>query len=301
MNILTFDVEDWHLLLSRKVYGAEPSAWSSDRLARQLDLILGCLAKHRVRATFFVLGTVAEKDPGIVRAIAGARHEIASHGSNHQAVFRQSPAQFRQDVRHSRDRLQDLIGREILGYRAPEFSVVRESLWALEVLAELGFQYSSSVFPIGHRRYGIHDFPRWPQVMRFNGSLELYELPLATIRLWKRNLPVAGGGYFRLWPLSVLRWALRQAKKEKIPFVAYFHPYEFDPEYLRIPSAPQGCCENFFRARKFELLQNLGRRALPQKLDALLSEFRFCACEDYLADVQRSGCSNIFREACCTV
>lgn len=286
-NLLTLDVEDWDVLLYRRLYGRLPDNRPDRRLARQVDIILNWLAGHSVRATFFILGMVATTDPGIVRAIAGAGHEIASHGSDHKAVFRLSRDQFREDVRRSKHCLEDLIGKNVLGYRAPEFSFVRQSLWALEVLAELGFAYSSSVFPIHHRRYGIGDFPRLPQLIHFRQSLKVYELPLATVRLWRMNLPVAGGGYFRFWPLCMLRWALRQAEKEKIPFVSYFHPYEFDPEYLRIPHAPQVPRGGTLRARKWEILQNAGRRALPEKLDALLSEFRFCSCEEYLANVTR--------------
>ncbi len=288
-NLLTFDVEDWEALLYRRLYGAWPGARTDTRLARQMDVILNGLARHGVRATFFVLGMIAAKEPAIVRAIAGAGHEIASHGSDHEAVFRLSRNQFREDAGRSKSCLEDLTGRRVLGYRAPEFSFVRQSLWALEILAELGFAYSSSVFPIHHRRYGIGDFPRWPQVMRFQGSLKIYELPLATVRVWKMNLPVAGGGYFRLWPLSVLRWALRRSERERVPFVCYFHPYEFDPEYLRIPPAPRVPPGGRLRARKWEIIQNAGRRALPQKLDALLSDFRFCSCEDYLANVAGNG------------
>jgi polysaccharide deacetylase family protein (PEP-CTERM system associated) len=191
--------------------------------ARLLDL----LAQTATRGTFFVLGWVADRRPELVRRIAAAGHEIASHGYGHQLVYNLTPEEFRADVRRARQLLQDLSGQEVLGYRAPSYTIVARTRWALPILLEEGYRYDSSVFPILRRRYGIPGAPRFPHRMTVGGA-SIAEFPLPTMRWGPVNLPATGGAYLRLLPFSLQRHAVKQLLAARRPFVITVHPWELD-------------------------------------------------------------------------
>lgn len=236
--ILSFDVEEHYRIEAAARLTISPALRA--RYEQRLDLptqwLLDGLGRHDIRATFFVVGQIARQNPGLVRAIRRAGHEVASHGWDHRTVFRFSPVSFREDVRKSKDALEQVTGQSVSGYRAPTFSIVRETAWAMDVLAELGMAYDSSVYPVRHDRYGIPGAPRVPFLAEGGGS-RILELPPATYRVLGHNIPVGGGGYFRLFPPWLLRRALRQLDRNCWPAVAmlYFHPWEFDRDQPPLP------------------------------------------------------------------
>jgi polysaccharide deacetylase family protein (PEP-CTERM system associated) len=236
--VLSFDVEEHDRIEAAAGLdiGPDLKAHYRQRLDYATRWLLGQLDCHGIKATFFVVGQIAEHNPGLIRAIHQAGHEVASHGWDHRRVHHFTPDSFREDVRRSKDALEKLTGEPILGYRAPTFSVVRHTAWAIDVLAELGLLYDSSIYPVRHDRYGVPGAPRSPFLAR-GGSRSILELPLATLRLVGANLPVGGGGYFRLLPLFFLERAFGQVRRDCHPPVAmlYFHPWEFDPEQTRLP------------------------------------------------------------------
>lgn len=286
MNILTFDLEDWYQLVHRRITGDLIPA--RDTVIRQMEILLTLLDAHSVKATFFVLGMVAERYGELVRRIAAAGHEIASHGYSHRVVHRLSPEEFREDSGRCKDLLEQLIGASVRGFRAPEFSINQDTLWALEVLAQLGFTYDSSIFPIRHRRYGIPGFDLGPKRYELGNGLTIVEIPLATIVVKSFRFPVAGGGYFRLLPLPILAAAVMRVNSERRPFMTYFHPYEFDFERLdalRV-THPKDAGQRL-HAWRMNLHQNLGRGApMLAKLNELMQQFRFVTCEEYLNGVE---------------
>lgn len=229
-HALTIDVEEWY-------HGIEldPADWPAEsRLTVGLDRLLGLLDEHGVKATFFVLGKVAERFPHTISRLASDGHEVGCHGHAHQFVYRQAPSAFRTDVRRARDVLGDACGRPPAGYRAPYFSIRKDSLWALEILAEEGFRYDSSIFPVHNDRYGIPGSEREPyEVPTASGSL--WEVPLTPVRLGGVNLPFSGGAYLRILPWGVQRMAWRLAERKGMRAVAYVHPWEFDPDHPRVP------------------------------------------------------------------
>jgi polysaccharide deacetylase family protein (PEP-CTERM system associated) len=262
VNAMTIDVEDYFQVSAFESVVA-PDRWNEyeSRVAANTDRVLGILADTGVRATFFVLGWVAERDPSIVRRIAAAGHEIASHGYGHRLVYDQTPAEFRDDVRRAKALLQDASGAPVLGYRAPSFSITGRSLWALDVLTEEGFRYDASIFPIRHDRYGIPSAPRHPYYARPG----LLEIPASTIRLAGTNLPVGGGGYFRLLPYWWTRAGIRRLNlAEKRPAVFYLHPWEVDPGQPRLTGS---------RLSRFRHYRNLAKT--EGRLRRLLGDFRF--------------------------
>lgn len=244
------------------------------------------------RATFFVLGWVAERFPRLIREVHQQGYEIASHGYDHRAVYDMSPVEFREDVRKSKKILEDICGFEIIGYRAPSYSITKKSLWALEILAEEGYRYDSSIFPIYHDRYGIPDAPRFPFAVCFNGkgcvnfsdvlspgasslrprfSDALLEFPISTVGFFGQNIPVSGGGYFRLLPYSFVRLGLKRINEvEGRPFTFYLHPWEMDSSQPRIQGAGV-----FSRLRHYS---NLAKTEM--KFRELLKEFSFSSMRD---------------------
>jgi polysaccharide deacetylase family protein (PEP-CTERM system associated) len=236
--ILSFDVEEHHRIEAASGLTV-PEALREhyhDRADVMTRWLLDRLAERQLRATFFVLGSIAQDNSKLVRAVADAGHEVASHGWDHQRLHNLTPARFREDVRRSKDALEQATGRPVVGYRAPTFSIVPETLWALDVLVEEGFRYDSSIYPVHHDRYGIPLAPRTP--FYAEGSRHrILEIPPATLSLLGVNLPVGGGGYFRLLPLFFLHWAIRQTRLTSKPPVVmlYFHPWEFDPQQQRLP------------------------------------------------------------------
>jgi polysaccharide deacetylase family protein (PEP-CTERM system associated) len=232
-NAFSVDVEDYfHVEALASVVSRADWARLEYRAEHSTYRLLELLAAERVRATFFTLGWVAKRSPQLVRAIHDAGHEVACHGLNHQMVNRQAPEQFRAETRESKLLLEDACGAPVRGYRAATYSITRESLWALQILAELGFAYDSSIFPIRHDLYGIPDAPRFPY--RPSGT-NLLEVPVTTVQFMGQRLPCGGGGYFRLLPYALFRSALRRVNgTDKQPAVFYCHPWEVDPEQPRI-------------------------------------------------------------------
>ncbi len=238
LNALSVDVEDWfHVGAFERTISR--SSWDglTQRVERNTDAVLALFAEAGVSATFFTLGWVAERYPALMRRVADAGHEVASHGYDHARVFTLSPEAFRADLRRSRALLEDASGQRVIGYRAPSFSIDQRTPWAHAILAEEGYRYSSSVAPIRHDHYGWPESPRfaWRPVV---GS-DLLELPVTTAEFGRRRLAAGGGGFFRLLPYGFSRWAIRQVNgRQKRPAIIYFHPWEIDPDQPRVAGAP---------------------------------------------------------------
>jgi len=236
--ILSFDIEEHHRIESAAgvVVPHHAQARYLEDAERSTDWLLGLLGEFGIRATFFILGELGYRRPGLVKRIAGAGHEVASHGWGHERLHQLTPAQFQAETAQSKKVLEDCAGVPVVGYRAPTFSLTRQTAWAVDVLAELGFKYDSSIYPVRHDRYGVPDAPRQP--FRLQGSrASVLELPPATLRIGPLHLPVGGGGYFRLLPDFLLQQALAQTQRYARPAVSmlYFHPWEFEPRQDRLP------------------------------------------------------------------
>lgn len=263
VNALSVDVEDY-FHVSAFAGHIDRADWESlpRRVERNTDRVLALFADARVRATFFTLGWVAERHPALIRRIVAAGHELASHGMSHIRVGEQGRDAFRADVRRSKRLLEDVGGSAVKGYRAASFSIGANTLWAHAVLAEEGYAYSSSIYPIRHDLYGMPEAPRFAYAPLDGRPFR--ELPITTLRLFGRNLPAGGGGYFRLLPYPLARAALRRvARRDRAPCVFYFHPWEIDPEQPRQRGAPLKS-----RLRHYT---NLGR--MEGKLRRLLADF----------------------------
>jgi polysaccharide deacetylase family protein (PEP-CTERM system associated) len=262
---MTVDVEDYFQVSAFEgVVARERWPQMESRVVANTERLLALFEEFRIHATFFVLGWVGEHHPSLVRRIAATGHEIASHGYEHRLVYDQTADAFREDVRRAKGLLEDLSGRAIAGYRAPSYSITARSLWALDVLADEGYEYDASIFPIRHDRYGIPDAPRHPH-RRAVRSGSLLELPASTIRVAGVNLPIAGGGYFRLLPYAFTRWGLRRLnRQERKPGIFYLHPWEIDPAQPRMSA---GWLSRFRHYRNLDQTEPRLRR--------LLSEFAF--------------------------
>ena len=261
LNALSIDVEDY-FHVEAFATRVSPGDWITfiPRVEKNVSLILEILAKNETRATFFVLGWIAELFPKLVRQIAEAGHEIGCHGYAHQLIQRQSPEAFRKDVRMARQLLMDQVQKPVHCYRAPSFSITKATLWALDILEEEGFKIDSSIFPVRHDLYGMPESDRFPHWRN-----RILEFPPTTNRRANNKFGVAGGGYLRLLPYGITRWAIRQVNEvEEQPAMVYFHPWELDPEQPRI-AAP-------FRSR-FRHYTNLD--GMQRKVECLLSDFRF--------------------------
>lgn len=236
--VLSFDVEEHHRIEAAAGLEVAPAlrAEYGHRMVDATGWILDRLAAQAIQATFFVVGEIAQSEPGLVRRIAEAGHEVASHGWDHRRILAMAPASFREDLGRSKDALEQAAGTQVVGYRAPTFSLVRKTAWAIDVLAELGFVYDSSIYPVRHDRYGIPDAPRGPFVAQGTRH-EILELPPATVRAARINVPIGGGGYFRLLPGPIMRAALALSRRdpEAGATMLYFHPWEFDPDQPRLP------------------------------------------------------------------
>jgi polysaccharide deacetylase family protein (PEP-CTERM system associated) len=268
----TVDLEEYFQVSAFEPHVAR-SEWDrfESRVVGQVDLLLDLLARHEARATFFVLGWVADRRPELVRAIAGAGHEIASHGWDHVRVTHQTPHEFRESIRRSKDLLEEITAHPVLGFRAPSFSIVPAKEWALDVLVEEGYRYDSSLFPVRRPGYGYPNglsHPHW--LDRPSGRLA--EIPPTTLNWWGVRLPAAGGAYFRLLPYSVIRAALRQCERAGTPGTFYIHPWEIDPAQPRLDVSW------LTRLRHYG---GLGRTV--GRLERLLAEFQFTAMRDTVA------------------
>ncbi len=237
MNAFSVDVEDWFQVGAfEKVIRRERWDGLESRVDRNTRRLLDLCAEHDVKGTFFVLGWVAERFPGLVRDIQAAGHELGTHGQDHRRVTTLTPREFRDDVQRSKATIEETAGVEVIGYRAPNYSIVRETLWAMDVLCEEGFRYDSSVFPIRHDRYGIPDFPRFPRPVRGTNGSALHEFPISTVRFAGANLPFVGGGYLRHGPCAFTRWGMQRLNGfERRPAILYIHPWEIDPDQPRQP------------------------------------------------------------------
>ena len=233
-HCLSFDIEE-HFQVSAFASPSRRRHWDdfASRVGQNTARILQLLEDKGGKATFFVLGWVAERHPDIVKKLAAEGHEIASHGYAHELITAQTPTIFREDVRKAKQILEDLIGQQVNGYRAPTFTITKETQWALPILVEEGYRYDSSVFPVFHDRYGLPGSnPHCHRLVTSAGSL--WEIPPSTVKLAGVSIPIAGGGYFRLLPYSLLRQLLRRAESEGHPLIMYFHPWELDPHQPRM-------------------------------------------------------------------
>ncbi|MCA1554408.1 MAG: polysaccharide deacetylase family protein, partial [Chloroflexi bacterium] len=226
-NILTFDVEDWYQGLD-----VARTRWSrfERRLTVGLEFILDALAACEVRATFFVLGVTAYEHPEWVRRIADEGHEVATHGWSHTPIYRQTPCEFRDELRRSLDVLQSITGERVRGHRAAFFSITTRSLWALDELAAQGLRYDASIYPVHNYRYGMPRAHRFP----YRLSQPLWELPISTWRVGRVNVPMGGGFYLRFWHYRLVQWAIKRLNAQGQPAVMYFHPWEFDAAQPRL-------------------------------------------------------------------
>jgi polysaccharide deacetylase family protein (PEP-CTERM system associated) len=272
VNAMTVDVEDYfHASAFDRVVSRTSWPERESRVVQNTETLLEFFDKAEVKATFFVLGWVAERFPQLVRTIAAGGHEIASHGFHHQLIYLLTPDQFREDVRRAKATIEDAGGCTVRGYRAPSFSIVRGSLWALDVLIEEGHSYDASIFPIRHDRYGIADAPRHAHRID-SPSGSIVEVPSSTVRMGRHNLPVAGGGYFRLLPYAWTRWGMAKLNGAGEPAVFYVHPWEIDAEQPRLPVGRMTAMRHYHG-----LGQTLGR------LEALCRDFGFDTISAMLA------------------
>jgi len=276
-HAMTVDVEDYfHVAAFNKVI--KPGEWEQwpSRVESNTRRLLELFASHNVKCTFFILGWVAERNPELIKEIASQGHEVASHGYSHQLIYSQSPEVFKEETLRSKKILEDLVQQEVVGYRAASYSITRKSLWALDILAELGFTWDSSIFPVYHDNYGVPGSPRSPYRIKLNGSKTLTEFPLTTAKVLGYSVPAAGGGYFRQYPYILSRWLLKRASENnQKPTIFYLHPWEIDPEQPRIPGA--GFKSNF---RHYT---NLSR--CFSRLDHLLKDFNFGTVKESLDSI----------------
>lgn len=276
INALTIDVEDYFHVTAfeRQIM---PDTWDTYPLRVEGNTlrILDMLDEFAVRATFFVLGWVAERLPALVREIHHRGHEIACHGYGHQLIYRHSAQEFRKDVSKAKTILENICGQRVCGYRAPSYSITSNSLWALDVLVEEGFSYDSSIFPICHDIYGIPGGKRFPhEISTQSGTIR--EFPISTYPVkvggWRSQMPIAGGGYLRLFPACLVNKAIQSVNtKEKQPVIVYFHPWEIDPQQPRIQAGLRSRLRHYLNLDRMEL-----------KIRYLLNNLKFAAVTDVL-------------------
>lgn len=274
INALTVDVEDY-FQVAALAEAVSRDDWEAMeyRVEANTDRLLARFDQHGIRATFFTLGWVAERSPALVRRIQAAGHEIASHGYSHQLIYNQTPEIFREETRRSKQILEDITGQSVTGYRAASYSITNESRWALDILAEEGFTWDSSIFPVHHDRYGMPGTPRWPHRLKTDEGHELAEFPLSTLQLPGYTLPIAGGGYFRLFPYWFSQWGLGQINRQSQPFVFYLHPWEVDPGQPRLKVK---------WLSRFRHYNNLD--VCEARLEKLLRRFRFAPMSEVLRE-----------------
>ena len=282
MNIASFDVEEHFRIEAAVGLNITPELKSEygRRMESATRRLLEQLARTNSKATFYIVGEIARSHPPLVRDIAAAGHEIGSHSWDHRMVNRFDAAGFRDDLRRSKEALEDVGGQHVVGFRAPTFSISRRTAWAIDALVESGFEYDSSIFPVRHDRYGIPDAPRGPFLVK-GESAEILELPPLTYRFAGTNLPVAGGGYFRLFPLAAMKAGLKQAALAQPPGnlgMLYFHPWEFDPDQPRLPLK---------RLSKWRTYVGMGRTT--RRLGTLLKSFPFMRAIDAVKAIRESG------------
>lgn len=263
-NLLTFDIEEWSDVNYPGIDFSKIDRQKSN-LENEVREILTLCQRFGVKATFFILGKAIVKKPHLVKIIQNQGHEIASHGFEHKLVYNLSPREFKEDLEKSLALLESITGEKILGYRAPSWSIKKETSWVYPILAELGLKYSASVFPIKTFLYGIPDAPRFPYLVKIpNQNKEILEIPTSTFKLFNKNIPFSGGFYFRLLPAWLIKYGFRQIKKEKKPVITYFHPREIDASLpkLKLPL-------------KAYLIHSFGLARTRNKLEEILKSFSF--------------------------
>lgn len=271
-NALTIDVEDYFMVSAfADVIKFEDWHRHESRIEKNTYKILDLLHDYDAKATFFVLGWIAEHFPNLIRTISAAGHEIACHGYNHRLIYDLTPEQFREDARIAKRLLEDIAGVPVIGYRAASYSIIKETLWALDILIEEGFRYDSSIFPIHHDRYGVPDANRFPHtIQRENGRIT--EFPPSTYPLFNQNIPVAGGGYLRLFPLKITKTAIRRInERENNMAILYIHPWEIDTLQPRLNGKWQSKMRHYVNLKS----------TMP-KLKTFLDEFKFKPLRSFL-------------------
>jgi len=270
-HAFSIDVEDWYQVSDFEEIVEFPAwRWYESRVIGNTERVLGLLAEARVKATFFILSWNAERHPALPRMIAAAGHEIASHGYAHRLAYEIGRDQFRADVERSKKLLEDLTGHEVIGYRAPSFSITARSLWALDVLLDLGFRYDSSILPVRDQLYGIPNAHRFPFPVNRAG-LSLTEFPVSTVPVAGRTLAL-GGAYLRVLPYAYTRWGMRRLEAEGQPALIYLHPWELDPAHPRLRvRGKRGFSTHYLRLRSTE-----------GKVRRLLADFAFAPIANVL-------------------
>ena len=285
-HALTVDVEDYFQVsaFANQIDIKDWPNWPL-RVEQNTHTLLELFERKDIKATFFVLGWVAERCPELIRAIHKAGHEVASHGMTHQLVYNQKPETFREETFRSKQLIEDIIGEAVYGYRAASYSITPHSLWALETLIDAGFTYDSSIFPVHHDRYGMPGAPLNIHTAQTTNGKSLTEFPLTSAKFFNGRLPVAGGGYFRIYPYFFSKLMLKRAAAEiKQPFIFYLHPWEIDPEQPRVP--------NSSALSRFRHYTNLSR-CLP-RLENLIGDFDFTTVKNVIDTYQSSHELEIF-------
>jgi polysaccharide deacetylase family protein (PEP-CTERM system associated) len=286
IHALTVDVEDYENVTARDLLGREGPPTRA--VVENTQCVLTLFADRQVRGTFFVLGEVAREFPELIRDIAGQGHELGVHGYYHRQVFKLTPTEFRQEVAGAKALIEQIAGEEVRGHRAPAFSITPATSWALDVLADVGFRYDSSIFPIAGRRYGWPRFPPDIHRMALSGGSCIVEAPLSTVSVCGRQLPVCGGGYLRHLPLWFTRWAMRRIQRDR-PVVVYFHPVEMAVSRVLLDTSRLDRVAARLAQRKHRL-QLRNRHTMKAKVSALLSEFEFAPLTDVIATaLERAG------------
>jgi len=267
---LTIDLEEWfHANYHDHVF--DPKKTYEVRIVQSTERLLAHFNEHHAKATFFVLGYVAEQHPQLIRKISEAGHEIATHGYAHQLVYQQTPTVFKEDVGQAKKLIEEIIGKSIKGYRAPSWSITPRSLWAWEILQDLGFVYDASVFPIQTYLYGLPSAPRFAYHPQYNRvTLDLLEVPSSTVRIFNTNIPFAGGFYFRALPYAVIAQCIKAVNKEGQPAVVYLHPREIDPGQPHLTLS-----------QKESFIHYYGINGCEGKLVRVLKKFEFRSIEEY--------------------
>ncbi len=273
LNALTFDIEDYYQVEAFKDY-IRYEEWSQyeSRVVENTRKITKILDERHVKATFFILGWVAERFPDMVKSLTDNGHEIATHGYAHQMVYQQLPEVFEDDLTKSIALLEKISEEKVIGYRAPTYSIIEESFWAFDILIKHNLLYDSSIFPINHDRYGVPDSERFPHQIQGKNGRTILEFPLSTLRFWKWNFPIAGGGYLRLFPYRILKLGIQWLNRQQQPGIIYLHPWELDPEQPRIPNIPYTT-----RLRHY-----INLHSTATKLHRLIRDFEFAPIRDVL-------------------
>ena len=273
-HAFTVDVEDWYqgIPISKQM-----SAQSEPRLERSCHHLLDIMAEYDVLGTFFILGPVAQHYPDLIRRIASEGHELGCHGWSHDLVYEMTPERFREETQRASAAISDVTAQPVTAYRAAYFSITARSFWALDILAELGFQCDSSIFPVHNWRYGIPDFDLAPRIVK-TASGPICEIPISVRQMGKMRLPVTGGAYFRLFPYFVSRANMRAVSKQQRAVVFYLHPWELDPDHPRIAF--------YWKAR---LTHYANLKATEPRLRRLLTDFSFCPLREIAVQMRKEG------------